>query len=127
MPKARKPAKSSTAKSKPAKKPARKPVKKVAKAKPAKPTKAAIPAAARLPEATAPVPEADTEAAGFSVPAASRLPEAAAPAEKPATRKPHKPAPMRHPGKPEQPLWTKSNRGHTQKMMKGRSFRHQGR
>ena len=60
-----------------------------------------------------------------------RLPEAAAaspaqqvaptnPAAKPKVEPPH-------PGKQEQPMWTRFNHGHNQKMAKGRVFRHQGR
>jgi hypothetical protein len=32
-----------------------------------------------------------------------------------------------HPGKQEQPMWTRFNQGHNQKMPRGRVFRHQGR
>ena len=44
-----------------------------------------------------------------------------APAAKPQT------PPPQHPGKPEQPMWARFNHGHSQKMSKGRNFRHQGR
>ena len=58
-----------------------------------------------------------------------RLPEAAAPAQQAApvnpAAKPKVEPP--HPGKQEQPMWTRFNQGHNQKMTKGRFFRHQGR
>jgi hypothetical protein len=129
MPKAKKPAKSSAAKF--TKKPARKPAKKIAAAKAAKPVRlgSAVPPASRLPEAAASAVQAIPEVARYDVPAASRLPEATAeqPSPQAAATKPPGRNPPRHPGKPEQPIWAKFNHGHSQKMMKGRNFRHQGR
>ncbi|HEY4274165.1 MAG TPA: hypothetical protein VGM68_01680 [Rhizomicrobium sp.] len=80
------------------KKPTAKPVTKT-KAAPAKKAPAAIKAAAE--------PKAEPVE-----------PDAAKAAAKPAKA---------HAGKPEQPLWQRFNQNHSQKMSKGRSFRHQGR
>ena len=61
-----------------------------------------------------------------------RLPEAAAAAPAQQGIEPN-PAAVKakaeppHPGKQEQPMWTRFNQGHNQKMPKGRFFRHQGR
>jgi hypothetical protein len=63
---------------------------------------------------------APTEAAATK-PASAAEPVAEA---KPAAAKPAKAPP--HP-KPEQPMWARMNQGHSQKMSKGRPFRHQGR
>ena len=73
-----------------------------AKAKPAKSTKAAPAKASPARQAAPPVAEAKP-----------------APAAKPA-----KPQIS---GRPDQPSWVQLNKGHSQKMAKGRPFRHQGR
>jgi hypothetical protein len=92
------------------------------KAKSAKPAKAAKAKAAATKAKPAKAQSAKPEV---------RLPEAAAaapaqqvtPANPPAKPKVEPP----HPGKQEQPSWTRFNQGHNQKMPRGRVFRHQGR
>ncbi|MES2293647.1 MAG: hypothetical protein V4527_10165 [Pseudomonadota bacterium] len=75
--------------------------------------------AAKKPAAKA-APAAPKEAKAAAVKPADPVAPAAA-AAKPAAAK----APP-HP-KPEQPMWARMNQGHSQKMSKGRPFRHQGR
>ena len=59
---------------------------------------------------------------------AEAAPPAAAPEPAPEQAQAAKPKmPPTHPGKPEQPIWARFNHGHSQKMSKGRNFRHQGR
>ena len=110
MPKAKPKAKASkVAAKKPAAKKAKPAAAQSAKRGSAKPVKAAKPAPE--PQQAAPQPE----------------PAVAAPVvESTQAAKPQKPA-GQHPGKPEQPMWTRFNHGHAQKMSKGRNFRHQGR
>ena len=64
-------------------------------------------------------------------PAAPKQAKAAAakPAEPVAPAAAAKPAAAKAPPhpKPEQPMWARMNQGHSQKMSKGRPFRHQGR
>jgi hypothetical protein len=104
MPKAKskKSAKPSKAKSKPV----------AAKAKPAKAAKPAkVKTKSSKPEVR--LPEAAAAAPAQQVTQAN-------PAAQPKVEPPH-------PGKQEQPMWTRFNQGHNQKMSKGRVFRHQGR
>jgi hypothetical protein len=73
-----------------------------------------------------PAQTAKAKAAASSKDAAP-APEVAKATETPVPSKPVKTPPAHHAGKPEQPLWARFNQSHSQKMTKGRSFRHQGR
>ncbi len=86
-------------------------------AQPAMPAQAAAPVKAAAPAkaAAAKPPVTDAKSAIPAQPATE--PVAATPAKAPPAR----------PGKPEQPMWARMNQGHSQKMGKGRLFRHQGR
>ena len=53
--------------------------------------------------------------------------QAAAPPEETKPAPAVKPAKPQIPGRPDQPSWMQLNKGHSQKMAKGRPFRHQGR
>lgn len=69
--------------------------------------------------------------AAKAAPAAPKEAKAAAakPADPVAPAAAAKPAAVKAPPhpKPEQPMWARMNQGHSQKMSKGRPFRHQGR
>jgi hypothetical protein len=88
----------------------------------------------QMPKAKAPqkAPAAKSKTAAKSKPgpakaAAPAAQEETKAAEAPVPAKPVKTPPAHHAGKPEQPLWARFNQNHSQKMAKGRSFRHQGR
>jgi hypothetical protein len=78
------------------------------------------------PTSTKPAAKKVAKAASPAEPVAPPAPAAPAAEAKPApAAKPAKALPQ-HPGK-EQPMWARMNQGHSQKMAKGRPFRHQGR
>jgi hypothetical protein len=75
---------------------------------------------AKTPAKPSSIKPAAKKAAGPAEPVAPAAEANPAPATKPAKALPP------HPGK-EQPMWARMNQGHSQKMAKGRPFRHQGR
>ncbi len=83
-------------------------------------SKAKTPSKTPIGKTSAKKPAAPKQAKAAAAKPADPVAPAAAPAKPAAAKAPPHP-------KPEQPMWARMNQGHSQKMRKGRPFRHQGR